>query len=109
MSIDRRPALIGTTDSLTGTAQALTANGQTITTAGNSGIRVAPTAAYTGIILQAGTVQMQRKIIFNESAFSITFAAAGTSNVADGASCVIPANTQKTFYWNSAKALWYHS
>lgn len=108
MSNERRLALVGTTDAITSTPL-VPASSSTIPLGGQSGVRVAPTGNVTGIILQKGTFPLQRRIILNESAFSLTMAAAGTSNVADGTSCVIAANTQKTFYWNSATALWYHS
>jgi hypothetical protein len=49
-------------------------------------IRTQPAAAVTGIILAVGSTNGQRVTVFNESAAAntITFAASGTSNVADG-------------------------
>jgi hypothetical protein len=90
------------------TAPAL-ATGGTITTAGVNSARVAPTGAVTGVILQAGTIAGQEVTVVNESAFSITFAVVGTSNVADGVSAVIAANRAMYFKWNSVTAKWYHS
>jgi hypothetical protein len=65
----------------------------------------------TGIIMQAGSYQRQQIVVINEAAAAktITMAAVGTSHVADGVSCVIPGLTQKTFYWDTATANWYHS
>lgn len=93
------------------TAQAITANGQTINTAAVTSQRIAPNAAYTGIIMQAGTVAGQQCMVMNESttANSVTMAAAATSNVADGTSCVIAGASQKTFVWDVGTNLWYHS
>lgn len=92
------------------TSQTISANGQTVATAGVSMARIAPNAAYTGIIMALGTVENQQCTVLNESttANSVTMAAAGTSNVADGTSCVIAGGTQKTFYWDSVTTLWYH-
>lgn len=83
----------------------------TITTAGVGLARVAPAGAVTGVILQPGTADPQRVTVVNESpgADSVTFAAAGTSNVANGASCVIPGLTAQSFVWDTATALWYPS
>lgn len=67
-------------------------------------------AASTGNILTAGTGASQECVILNASgANTITMAAAGTSNVADGASCIIGTNTYKRFVWNAATSLWYHA
>lgn len=87
------------------TAPAL-ATGGTINTAGLQVARVAPAAAVTGIILQAGTQPGQKITVLNESAFSVTFAAAA-SNVADGASDVIAATSARQFVWDSVTNLWY--
>jgi hypothetical protein len=93
--------------------QSITANGQTIYSQEGAYItvRVAPTAAYTGIILQAGQFSGQQCIVINESAAAntLTMAAAGTSNVADGASCVLAGLRQMAFAWDSATSLWYHT
>jgi hypothetical protein len=85
------------------------ANSGTITTAGTGEARVAPTGNVTGIILQAGSVAGQQVIVVNESAFSVTFAAVGTSNVADGTSAAIAANRCMVFVWDSSTSKWYHS
>lgn len=90
------------------TAPALATSG-TITTAGVGEARVAPTGNVTGVILQAGTVAGQQCEVVNESAFTVTFAIVGTSNVADGTSAVIAANRKMSFTWDSATSKWYHS
>jgi hypothetical protein len=68
---------------------------------------VAPTANVTGVILASGTTAGQEVTVTNQSAFTITFAASGTSHVADGTSDVIAANNCRTFKWNSLNSLWY--
>jgi hypothetical protein len=88
---------------------AATATNGTITTAGVEEARVAPTGNITGVILQAGTYANQQCCVVNESAFTVTMAASGTSNVADGVSAVITANRCMFFVWDSGTSLWYHS
>lgn len=88
------------------------ATGNTInvgTSGGYGSVRVTAAAAVTGIILQAGTKPGQEFTIIHEGAAAntITFAAAGTSNVADGASDVITGPSARTFIWDSVTALWY--
>jgi len=85
------------------------ANGNTITTTGIGSARVAPTGNVTGIILQAGVTPTQEVTVVNESAFTVTFAAVGTSFVADGTSAVIAANKAMFFIWNSSTSKWYHA
>jgi hypothetical protein len=63
--------------------------------------------AVTGIILGVGLVDGQEVTIVNISANSITFAAAGTSHVADGTSDVIAALTARTYVWSALQSLWY--
>lgn len=70
-------------------------------------IPVAPSAAATGVILQAGLTDGQQVTVVNTSANPITFAAAGTSNVADGAGDTIAALRAATFRWLAATSLWY--
>jgi hypothetical protein len=84
------------------------ANSGTIATAGVSSVaRVAPTGARTGVILAAGTWDGQICHVINESANTVTFAAAATSNVADGTSAVVAALRSMTFVWNSSTSRWY--
>lgn len=88
---------------------AAVATSGTITTAGVSVARVSPTGAVTGVILQAGTFPGQEVTVVNEAvaANTVTFAASGTSNVADGTSSVIAGLTARSFVWDSATSLWY--
>ena len=93
----------------TGTVQTL-ATGNTITTPANTGVvRVTAAAAVTGIIIGAGTNPGQRLTVIHEGAAAntVTFAASGTSNVADGASDAITGPSARTFVWDSITALWY--
>jgi len=91
-----------------GSAASIASSG-TIATSGLGVSRVSAAAAVTGVIVQAGTLMGQQCIILNESGFSITMAATGTSHVADGASCVIPASRAMWFVWDTGNSLWYHS
>jgi hypothetical protein len=87
--------------------QTLSGNGQTIFT-GTLGInKLGTSAAFTGLILAAGTINGQIITIINNSGSTQTFAVAGTSNVADGASDAIITATSRTFVWDSGSALWY--
>lgn len=95
---------------LTQSASAATiANGGAIDPTGLGLARVTTTGAVTGVILVAGLYSGQLVTVVNESTNSITFAAAATSHVADGVSCVIAPLTQKVFVWDSGTSLWYHS
>jgi hypothetical protein len=89
-----------------GTAPTLATSG-TITTAGLVESRVTTAGAVTGVILQPGTISGQICFAVNTSANTITFAAAGTSNVANGVTSVIAANSKIIFVWDSVTALWY--
>jgi hypothetical protein len=83
------------------------ANG-TITTANIGLARVTPAASRAGVIMQAGTVPGQKCTVVNNSAsFTITFATAATSNVAQGTSLVIAALGKYDFTWDSVAARWY--
>lgn len=71
--------------------------------------RVAPAGAVTGLILAAGVFPGQLLTVVNESAAlsTITFAASGTSRVADGVLSIIAGLTARTFVWNASTSLWY--
>ncbi len=90
------------------TTPALASSG-TITTAGTGVARVTPAAAVTGVILEAGTVDGQRVTVVNNglAASTVTFAAAGTSNVADGTSSVIAGLAARSFVWDATAARWF--
>ncbi len=85
--------------------------GGTIATAGVVVARVNPAAARTGVILQPGTQPGQMCLVVNEAAASnsITWAAAGTSNVADGAGAALAGLTSRLFVWDSFTSLWYRA
>lgn len=91
-----------------GTSPALVSGG-TITTAALTASRIAPTAAATGVIMQAGTIAGQQVVVLNEGTFSATMAVSGTSNVATGTSCVVLAASSTQFVWSSGTSLWYPS
>lgn len=89
-------------------AQVLASSG-TVATAGVGVARVNPSGAVTGVVLAVGVVPGQQVAVLNESAFTVTFAAAGTSHVADGASDAIAALTARSYIWNSGTSLWYRA
>ncbi len=89
-------------------SQAITANGQTIFAYPFGRVRCANSGtSYTGLILSAGSIAGQRVTLVNVGAGTLTFAAAGTSNVADGVTGVIAANTERILEWDTTSALWY--
>lgn len=98
-----------TTVGMSSASAASIASSGTITTAGLDQSRVTTSGAVTGVILQAGTYANQAVTVVNESANSITFAAVGTSNVADGVSAVIAANRMMIFRWDASTSKWYHA
>jgi hypothetical protein len=61
----------------------------------------------TGLILAPATLGGQSIWVINESAFTMAFAASGTSNVADGTGDVIAATTARQFIWDANTSLWY--
>ncbi len=69
--------------------------------------RVNPAGNITGVILAAGSFGDDRVTVINESAFTITFAASGTSHVADGVLDIIVANSARTYIWSAGTSLWY--
>ena len=77
------------------------------TTGFNAIVATSTAANKTGVILSAGTVTGQTICVINTSANSITFAASGTSRVADGVSAVIPALRAMLFTWEAGASLWY--
>lgn len=83
-------------------------NGNTITTNGLATTRVNPAGAVTGIVLQQGSYQGQKIFVSNEAAGAntVTFAIAGTSHVADGASSAIAGLTGRLFQWDVGTGAW---
>lgn len=72
-------------------------------------VRVTAGAAVTAIIVQPGTKQGQILGIIHEgsAANTITMAASGTSNVANGVLCIITGPAMKFLQWDAVTALWY--
>jgi hypothetical protein len=104
--------LIGLLQMLQQTSAAtVVATSGTIAVPATSGaIRVAPGGAVTSVVLAAGpAAQCQILIIWNEAAAAntITFAAAGTSNVAGGTSVSLAGLSCHIMVWNWKTALWY--
>lgn len=91
-----------------GTVTTLT-TGNTITPALLGVLRVTAAGAVTGLIMAVGTVPGQKVTIIHEGAAAntLTFAASGTSNVADGVSDVITGPSARSYVWDSVTALWY--
>lgn len=85
-------------------------NGQTIFTQGVQRSVVNTTTNLTGMILQGGssdTKLTQLVVVENNGNGSITFAAAGTSRVKNGAVCVIPPLTSMMFQWRPDQGAWF--
>jgi hypothetical protein len=76
-------------------------NGSTVPLPTNLGIGVLVSSAgnVTGIILTAGTYDGQFLYVENTTLFSVTMAAAATSNVLSGTACVIAAGAGAVFRW----------
>lgn len=89
--------------------QVAIANNGTITTASQPLVRLAPAGNVNGIIMQAGTFRGQHCVVANNSAFTITMAVAGTSNVADGVTAVIATLTAMMFVWDANTSLWFRT
>ena len=87
--------------------QELSGNGQTVYTLLLPISRLTAGTAYTGLILAAGAYSGQTIYVINESGYPLTFAASGTSYVADGASDVLPAGACGLYIWDAGNYLWY--
>lgn len=98
----------GVNPATSASATALAASG-TITTQNIRVARIAPTAAVAACVMQAGNIDGQTVEVINEAAstFSVTFAASGSSNVADGVTTVISPLRSAHFVWDQTTALWY--
>lgn len=91
-----------------GSAASIAASG-TITH-NNHGVAVVATstaADKAGVIVQVGAYPGQRLCIINNSANTLTMAAVGTSNVANGTGCVISALAAVDLVWNALDSKWY--
>lgn len=95
------------------TAQAVaTGTAVILIPAGASVVRISAAAATTGATLPVGTSaspfnQFLCIIITTAIANTVTFAAAGTSNVAGGASVSLAGLAAHWFTWDPVGALWY--
>lgn len=77
-------------------------------TAGENAIVATSTAGdKTGVIITAGATTGQKLVLINTSGNSLTMAAAGTSNVSNGASCVLPALQAMSLVWEAGAARWF--
>lgn len=93
-------------------ALATIATSGTISVAGVRVARCTDAGAVTAVVLATGTLSGQEIAIINENttgANSITFAASGTSNVANGVSTVISGLTCARLVWDAGTSLWYHA
>lgn len=91
---------------LTG-ADTVLANGNTITHNGAGAMRLSNAGAVTGIIVQLGSVDGQVLRLINTSANSITMAAVGTSNVANGVGCILSTLSAIDLVYNANDSRWY--
>jgi hypothetical protein len=100
------PQAFGTAQSVAATA---ITNSGTISTSSVGVARVAPAGPVTGVILAPGNSGNPWLVVINEAVAtsSVTFAAAGTSNVAPGAACHISGLSALLFVWDSATGFWY--
>lgn len=102
-------ALFETPTVTSGSATAVDTGG-TITHNGSGVAIIACSSAAnkTGVIVQAGTKHGQKlTIINNTAANTLTMAAAGTSNVANGTGCIISAIAAVELRWNALDSRWY--
>jgi hypothetical protein len=90
------------------TSSGTLSNGSEIFTKFEALVEVVTTGNVTGIILQGFTNDDWRLCyVINNGTGTITFAAAATSKVASGVSCVIQPNSAQAFVWNNDAALWF--
>lgn len=89
-----------------GTVPTLASSG-TVTHNGHGMCVVTTGGAVTGAIVQPGTLPGQHLVICNNSANTITMAAAGTSNVQGGTAAIVPANAALHLVWNPLDSRWY--
>lgn len=78
-------------------------NGSTLTVnSTNQGNQLAATAGASGLIMPMGSFAGQTVIFFNQSAFGLTFAVHGTSNVINGTGVTIQPFKAQIMIWNPA-------
>ncbi len=102
-------SLAGPVSSPVAVSQAIdTAGTITLPTGGiNQLVATSSAANKTGVILTAGRHDGEEIRLINTSANSLTFAAAGTSNVADGTGSVLAALTAMKMTWEAGAARWF--
>lgn len=83
------------------------ANSGTFTHNGHGACVVTTGGAVTGAIVQPGTVHGQHLILMNNSANTITMAAAATSHVIGGTAAIVPAVAALHLVWNALDSRWY--
>jgi hypothetical protein len=99
----------GTFQGAVSSAAAALATSGTVTTSGVRAARLNPGSAVTACVLGSGTTTGQEVWVVNEAAISnsVTFAASGSSFVADGVSDVIPGLSAKLYVWDNAQSAWF--
>jgi hypothetical protein len=86
---------------------AVTGNGQTFYCDFASLFYLTGGTSYTGLIIYGGGFDGQPLTIVNTGTGTFTFAASGTSNVAQGTAVSLAPGARRDFNWNSARSLWY--
>jgi len=106
-----RLSLEGPVSSPVTTVQDLTTAGTITLPSGGFNKRLSASGgSVTGMILTVGAFPGQMICLFNiEATNTITFAAAGTSNVADGTSAVIAALRALVLVWDATSSRWYRT
>ncbi len=86
-------------------------NGSTITVPANTGaVLITCAAAVTGIIMPTLTLTDDQELwVINTGANNATFAAAGTSHVADGVADTITGGVAAKMIWDHTTNLWYRA
>jgi hypothetical protein len=96
---------VGSLEAYTGGAATVASNGTIGFSSGQGTYELTATGTVTGLIMGAGANPGQAVTLVNESAFTMTFAASGTSNVATGTSEVLGPGSARAYIW--ANSLWY--
>lgn len=86
---------------------AVTGNGQEFFCNFTSLLYLTGGTSYTGLIIFGGGFTGQPLTVVNTGAGTFTFAAAGTSNVAQGTGVALAPGARREFTWNNTTGLWY--
>lgn len=81
----------------------------TITAPPGGYLALTTATARTALVLTAGSFNGQQITLVNQGTASLTWAASGTSHVANGATGVIAAGTAAVYVWDSNNSLWYRA